>query len=293
MTGPQVAIVIPVHNEGPLLREALEALPGTSALRAEVIVVDDGSTDQCCDFLLGEAARFGDVRLVRQARGGVAAARNRGAVESTAPYLVFLDGHCFPQPGWLENLLEALGPDGEGVVVPCIRSAREPAKKGYGVAVVDHDLRYEWLPRRGEVPYEIPFAGGGCMLLGRRFFERLGGFDAMRTFGVEDVELCLRAWLFGSRVAIVPRVEVGHVFKERWPYFITSEDYVYNVLRTTALHFDGDRRDRILDHVRRRPGYYRAVDRLLRSDIYERRAYVRANRRHDADWFCARFGIDL
>lgn len=94
---PVVSIVIPCFNHGRYLGEALASI-GTPAVRTEIIVVDDGSTDETPDVV----ARFesaNDVRALRQENAGLAAARNRGLAESRGRFVVFLDADDRLAPG--------------------------------------------------------------------------------------------------------------------------------------------------------------------------------------------------
>jgi glycosyltransferase involved in cell wall biosynthesis len=81
-----VSVVIPCHNQAHFLPEAIRSIEaGTRTV--EIIVVDDGSTDETAAI----ASRFAHVRCVRQANQGVAAARNRGLREARGEFVVFLD----------------------------------------------------------------------------------------------------------------------------------------------------------------------------------------------------------
>lgn len=85
---PAVSAIIPTYNRWPLVREAIESVLAQSYSSFELIVVDDGSTDDTASKL----ASFGtDLRVIRQPRMGVSAARNRGASIARGRYLAFLD----------------------------------------------------------------------------------------------------------------------------------------------------------------------------------------------------------
>jgi GT2 family glycosyltransferase len=295
MTGytPEVSIIIPVHNEGQRLFLTLEALPWSTDVRFEVIVVDDGSTDRCCDFLRAEPALFPNIRLLSGNRGGAAAARNAGAKQARSPVLLFLDAHCFPAPGWLEKLLAVLDNMGEGVVAPCVSVAGNAVSKGYGLTVTNREFAVQWLPKTMDTPYEIPIAGAGCMMMKADFFRAIRGFESMRTYGVEEVELCIRCWRLGYPVLLEPNAEVAHCFKERINFEVEWPDYLCNLLRTAILHFRGEQLTGILNHLQLKPGFPESAARLVLSDIWDRYCFIQTMSRHDTDWFCRKFSIEI
>ena len=85
---PSVTVVIPTYNAQVFIEQTLRSVLDQSHGNLEVIVVDDGSTDSTCAIVEGIDPR---VRLIRQSRGGVCVARNRGLGEAHAPYICFLD----------------------------------------------------------------------------------------------------------------------------------------------------------------------------------------------------------
>ncbi|HTX39062.1 MAG TPA: glycosyltransferase [Bryobacteraceae bacterium] len=292
----EVSIVLPAHNEGPRLCQTLAAIRDTVQVPYEVIVVNDGSTDSGCDALRtgpDAGTPFENLVLVDlPQRRGVAAARNLGAERARAPVLVAMDAHCIPRPGWLEPLLEQLHQPGVGIVAPQISSVECPQATTFGLTIRDRELGVGWLGRQADRPYPVPLAGCACLVMRREFFEAAGRFDGMRSYGMEDVELCIRTWLLGYSVIMVPGAEVAHWFKKN-PFPVNWHDYVYNRLRTAVLHFDGDRLKRILASLQGKPAFADAVASLLAGDIWERRERTRQHRQHDAEWFCRKFEIAL
>lgn len=85
---PRVSVVIPTYNRGNLIGQAIDSVLAQSYSDFEIIVSDDGSTDDTA----ARVARYGDrVRYVRTANGGVAHARNVGTREARGDYLAYLD----------------------------------------------------------------------------------------------------------------------------------------------------------------------------------------------------------
>jgi GT2 family glycosyltransferase len=290
---PEVSIVLPVYNEGARLCQTLTAIRETTDVSHEIIVVNDGSTDSCCDSLRAAPSPYENLVLVDlPRRGGVAHARNLGAGQARAPVLAAMDAHCVPRHGWLEKLLEELHKPGVGIVAPQISSLECPATTTFGLTIRDRELGVDWLHRRASNPYPVPIVGCACMVMTREFFEAVGRFDAMRSYGMEDVELCIRAWLLGYSVIMVPDAEVAHCFN-REPFAVGWQDYLYNRIRTAVLHFDGEPLQRILAALQPRPAFSDAVSSLLVSDVWPRYSAVRSLRKHDGAWFCRKFEIAL
>ncbi|TLD69284.1 glycosyltransferase family 2 protein [Phragmitibacter flavus] len=115
---PLVSVVIPAHNAEETIGATLESVLGQSYGNFEVIVVDDGSTDGTAGLVEEVALRDVRVRLVRQVRGGVAAARNAGIERTSGVYVAPIDADDVWHPQRLELHVAALEREGEdtGVV---------------------------------------------------------------------------------------------------------------------------------------------------------------------------------
>ena len=97
----KISVVIPTYNRGSLIRRAVESALRQTRPAFEVIVVDDGSTDDTQEQL----AAFGNaIRYIRQTNAGASRARNRGVEEATTEWIAFLDSDDL----WLETHLERM-----------------------------------------------------------------------------------------------------------------------------------------------------------------------------------------
>ena len=178
-----VSVVIACHNHGQFLGQAIESVLAQSYRNVEIIVVDDGSTDNTAKV----ATRYREVRYIYQENAGPSAARNAGFRESRGQFLVFLDA----DDRLLSNALD--------VGVSCIRAHPECAFVSGHCRVIDANGAALPSPRQLRVErdhYLQLLRGGtyiwcpGTVLYQRQVFDFVHGFDPAHR--VEDYELYLR-----------------------------------------------------------------------------------------------------
>lgn len=102
---PRVSVVIPTYNASPFIERTLRSVLDQDFTELEVVVVDDGSTDNTTAIVEGFENR---VRLIRQKNAGVAAARNRAIAEARGDLVAFLDHDDVWYPGKLRRQVELL-----------------------------------------------------------------------------------------------------------------------------------------------------------------------------------------
>jgi GT2 family glycosyltransferase len=203
---PSVSVVVATRDRADRLRRLFDGLAAQAFGEPfEVVVVDDGSTDETADVLAGEE-RF-PLRTIRRAEsGGPAAARNDGWRAARASLVAFTDDDCVPTPAWLGALAAAARADED--VVAQGRVAPDPAE-------ADREGPYSRTLRVEQGNAWFPTAN---MLYPRALLERLGGFDP-EGFPVagEDTDLAWRAHDDGARLVFVPDALVHHAVHELGP----------------------------------------------------------------------------
>jgi glycosyltransferase involved in cell wall biosynthesis len=101
---PQASVIIPTYNRRAMVREAIDSVLAQSFQNFELIIIDDGSTDETCEDLERiEKDHAGKVRVEHIAHSGPAAARNRGVALARAPMVAFLDSDDLWAPTKLER----------------------------------------------------------------------------------------------------------------------------------------------------------------------------------------------
>jgi GT2 family glycosyltransferase len=209
----EAAVVIPNFNGERWLPGVLESVAAQTLAPAEVVVVDDGSTDGSLALL---AARFPAVRVLALGdNGGFARTVNAGlrAVRAEAVALINTDVRLAPD--WLERALAALTPADAAVATKMV-DLEDPSVLYDAGDVLRRDGaaeqrgRFERDTGRYDTPGEVFSACAGAALYRRAAVLACGGFDESLGTYLEDVDLGLRLRLAGWRCRWEPRAVAGH-----------------------------------------------------------------------------------
>jgi O-antigen biosynthesis protein len=197
---PRISVIVCTHNGSRTIRECLGGLQKLDYPAAEVIVVDDGSTDDTAAI-----ARQFHFRLLSTVHGGLAAARNTGLEAATGEIIAYVDDDAWPDPHWLKYLAltfdyescAAVGgpnirPPPDGAIADSVANA-----PGGPIHVMLTDTEAEHVP--------------GCNMAFRKAaLQAIGGFDPrFRTAG-DDVDVCWQLQAAGLKVAFSPAAVVWH-----------------------------------------------------------------------------------
>jgi GT2 family glycosyltransferase len=203
------SILVPVLNQLPLLRLALESIGRCTPGPHEVVVVDNGSRPDVREYLAAGPARV----VVNPRNRGFAAAVNQAVDAARGELLVSMNSDVQVTPGWLEELKEALAGPGVGLAGPltnncsgsqCIPVDYARAGGPDGVARILAHTRF------GAVR-EVDRLVGFCVAFTRATADAVGPWD--ERFGVgnfEDDDYCLRARLMGLRCVVAESAFVHH-----------------------------------------------------------------------------------
>lgn len=206
--GPLVTVVIPVHNGRSHLDRALDSVVSQSYTNLEIIVSDDGSTDDSAAVARAWMERDGRVRLIQSASasGAPARPRNLAIASSTGSYIALLDHDDVWLPDKIELQVERLQKTGADVCYS--RCLIEDADSVQG----REDYHQRWTPWLRELPegdlraeLTIDDVVPCCTAMFRRALaERLGGF-AEHLPAIEDYDFWLRSSRKGATFCAVDR----------------------------------------------------------------------------------------
>lgn len=193
MSGATISAVIPAYNSAGTLARAVASALAQTCPPAEVIVVDDGSTDDTASV----GASFGEpIRLIRRENGGPGAARNTGIRAARGQWIGLLDA----DDAWLPHRLESQAPHCADERVGLIFSGRTGRPLGADQPVPDVPSLWSRNPILNS-----------SVLLRKAAWEAVGRFDEDRELiGVEDYNLWLRLASGGWTLQPVPGAVVDY-----------------------------------------------------------------------------------
>ena len=242
----RVAAVIPTWNRRDLLVTLLKSLNAQTRPFEEIIVVDNGSTDDSAD--LAERAGSKVLRLGRNL--GFASAVNRGIDATQAEWVAILNNDVTLEPDWLANLLEAAAPEDTWFATGKILQAGNPSLVD---GTFDEVSRGACASRCGSgkpdgplwnQPRRIRLAPMTAAIFKKQLFRDLGGLDESFGSYMEDVDYGLRCALASREGLYVPSAVAYHrgsATLGEW-----NKDTVWRIARNqvllTAKHFHGQPR---------------------------------------------------
>ncbi len=293
MREPLVSIIIPAKNEAGNVKMTVDAIINTpSSIPYEVIVIDDGSEDDCCRFLLNDERYWQrkSVRLMQTNGVGLPRAKNLGAGHAAGDILIFSDAHVLVEKDWLDKMVAIMADPGIDVLTPGVADYSNPTSVGFG-QTWNENLEAKWLAAPPEVS-PVPLAPGGFAAVKKEVFNRVGGFDwGFKLWGYEDVEFSFKCWLFGFSVFTTPNVTIAHVFRPRHTYYVSYDEVNYNLLRMALSHFNEARVAKTVALIKSMDNFSKTLTDCVFSDVWIQRQEFFSHRKFDDDWFMKRFQI--
>jgi len=205
---PSVTIVVPVYNAARTIAPCVEACLAQDYPGVEVIVVDDGSTDDTANIV-----RRYPVRYLRQENAGPASARNRGWRAATGKIVCFTDSDCVPAPDWVSRLVDEYT-SGE---IAGVGGTYDIANDNNLLAACVHE---EIVQRHLKMPRGVNYLGAFNVSYRRTVLEEAGGFDeSYRIASGEDNDLAYRIIERGHSLVFTRDARVSHYHPENlWRY---------------------------------------------------------------------------
>jgi len=207
---PRVSIVLPVYNSARELPAAFAELDRQAFRDREIVIVDDGSTDDTWKVATDLSAGRGDVILVRTEHRGASHARNAGVEKARGEIVFFSESDCVYDETYLQRAVESLDSQPEAGAV-CLTGAPLITRSTLATECIDIENKVQHrLLNQGKIK---PFY---AWVYRRDVLTKLGGFDE-KLFQGEDKDLFRRLEKAHYAVAWVPGVNWRHLRNQTTP----------------------------------------------------------------------------
>lgn len=223
-----ISIIIPVYNASKTIKECIEAIYESDFTGYEILVIDDGSTDDSENIV----NKFQDVRYFKKANEGSAAAKNYGAKIAKGEYLYFLDSDVIIYPNTLTLFYKTSNEYNVDLVAG--RYSTKPMNNKiihHYKAILDYVL---YIPKKCRnivaINHQI---GGGGDFYSKQSFEDLGGFlEIFSGASAEREELYIRFYNKGYKSAANPFIKTRHYYPELKQLI---KNYIYRIYENAKL----------------------------------------------------------
>ena len=181
---PLISVIVPTYNRAWIIKDAIDSILAQDFKKVEIVVVDDGSSDNTTEILA--AYQKHDIRVIRQANKGVSAARNRGVAISEGQFIAFLDSDDMWLPHKLSVQMEFFNTHPDALIC---QTEEIWIRKGSRVNPKKRHQKPSGMIF--EPSLYLCLVSPSAVMMKRDLFEEVGGFN--ESFRVcEDYDLWLR-----------------------------------------------------------------------------------------------------
>jgi glycosyltransferase involved in cell wall biosynthesis len=233
-----LSLILTVHNEGDELSRALKSVLSKTTEASNVLIVDDASTDGCCERVENDR-----VHVIRNAsRKGVAASRHQAVQAAQGSVLAFLDGHHRVATGAL-NCCAELAASHPSIVVPDIRDFELDSPTTHGAS-------FRMCPERGYFSANWNYAHpqqqisrvtslrSPIYLMSRETYDRVYWIQGLRNWGGSEAAISVKAFFLDIPILHLCGTPTRHMFNQKLEYNATWDDVWRNHALIARVCFD-------------------------------------------------------
>ncbi len=257
---PKVSVIIPVYNGAATIERALASVFAQTFTDYEIVVVNDGSTDDTASVLAG----YGDrIHVVTQANRGLPAARNSGIRASSGEYVAFIDDDDEWLPPMLERCGAVLDEDADcGLVYAGAVKVDLAGRPMPDQSSENDDIDSPTMEQMLERPWVVV---PSRVMVRRAVLERCGGFEERCVIACEDVFFLLRARECGD-FRRVPEILVRKSTRPLYPKALKREPACELLVRLVRERYGASATGFIREYRRSRVKVVKHMARLLMEE---------------------------
>ncbi|MFT4073016.1 MAG: glycosyltransferase family 2 protein [Dysgonamonadaceae bacterium] len=239
----QLTVIIPFLNEKDEIEKTLQSIRNTAGYNVDILLINDASYDGY-DYR-SVAIKYQAIYLENEKRQGVARSRDIGIEQLDTDYFLIVDGHMrFYNNNWWNIIVNNLKNE-ERALYYCrckpldstLKIINRPSWGAYleldGQETPHTILSPSWI--RGDIsPKEeilvTPCILGACYAASRSYWLYLKGLSGLQMYGSDEAYISIKVWLEGGYCILIKQIEIGHIFRDEFPYHINYPSLVFNKL---------------------------------------------------------------
>jgi glycosyltransferase involved in cell wall biosynthesis len=202
---PKISVIIPTYNRANYLPQAINSVLNQSAKDVDIMVIDDGSTDNTKDII---RPYLKSIKYIRQDNAGAASARNTGIENAKGEWIAFLDSDDFWEFSHLEKLIEKQQRNPKAALIYSGKRWVDHRGSPIKNPPIQNDFPEGWIFR--DLYMHNYISSCSCVFVKRSVLLSLGGFSSIPVFRIsEDYDLWLRIAAY-SFISAVPKFSVNY-----------------------------------------------------------------------------------
>lgn len=292
-----LTVIISFLNEGYEVERTVSSVLEFAENKVDILVINDGS-NSLYDY--EEMLRpYSNVKYVKnEVRRGVTVCRHWGVQQIETPYFILLDAHMrFYEKGWVDKIVSYLQEDDRRILCCQTRALIKdesdeiiihPTRKtSYGAYIHLQDennlLSPKWIYQdrmfSDETIEDVPCILGATYAASKRYWNYIKGLEGLKLYGHEEPYLSMKVWMEGGRCQLIKDIEVGHIYRTKFPYRVGNEEMMYNRMWIAAVLLPEEYRNRVYEMSRRQnePIFQEIMERLknLKDEIERLKNYYK------------------
>lgn len=238
--------IISFLNEGYEVEHTVSSILEFAENKVDILVINDGS-NSLYDY--EEMLRpYPNVKYVKnEVRRGVTVCRHWGVQQIETPYFILLDAHMrFYEKGWVDKIVSYLQEDDRRILCCQTRALIKDESEeivlypnrrtSYGAYIIlqqdDKLLSPKWIYESrmysDKAIEDVPCILGATYAASKRYWNYIKGLEGLEMYGYEEPYISMKTWLEGGRCQLIKDIEVGHIYRTKFPYRVGNDEMMYN-----------------------------------------------------------------